>query len=77
MAENNAQERTEQATPKRLEDARRKGQIPRSRELSAAAVTLVGGAALYMLGGQITGLLGETFGHGSTCGYVQAWAVDF
>lgn len=54
MAEND-QERTEQATPKRLEDARRKGQIPRSRDLSAAAVTLAGGAVLYMLGGQIAG----------------------
>ena len=59
MAENDAQERTEQATPKRLEEARRKGQIPRSRELSAAAVTLVGGAALYLLGGQITGQMAE------------------
>src|ERR1044072_3284596 len=58
MAES-AQERTEQATPKRLEEARRKGQIPRSRELSAAAVTLVGGAALYLLGGQITGQMAE------------------
>ena len=34
MAENE-QERTEQPTPKRLEEARRKGQIPRSIELSA------------------------------------------
>jgi flagellar biosynthetic protein FlhB len=59
MAGNDAQERTEQATPKRLEDARRKGQIPRSRELSAAAVTLVGGAALYLLGAQITGQMAE------------------
>ena len=59
MAENDAQERTEQATPKRLEEARKKGQIPRSRELSTAAVTLVGGAALYMLGGKITGQLAE------------------
>jgi len=64
MAENDAQERTEQATPKRLEDARRKGQIPRSRELSAAAVTLVGGAALYMLGGQITGQMAEMMRRG-------------
>lgn len=59
MAENDAQEKTEQATPKRLEEARRKGQIPRSRDLSTAAVTLVGGAALYMLGGQITGQMAE------------------
>jgi flagellar biosynthesis protein FlhB len=63
MAEN-AQERTEQATPKRLEEARRKGQIPRSRELSAAAVTLVGGAALYLLGGQITGQMAEMMRRG-------------
>jgi len=64
MAENDAQDRTEQATPKRLEEARRKGQIPRSRELSAAAVTLVGGAALYMLGGQITGQMAEMMRRG-------------
>ena len=59
MADNDAQERTEQATPKRLEEARKKGQIPRSRDLSTAAVTLVGGAALYLLGGQITGQMAE------------------
>ena len=59
MAENDAQERTEQATPKRLEEARKKGQIPRSRDLSTAAVMLVGGAALYLLGGQITGQMAE------------------
>ena len=43
MAESDA-EKTEQPTPKRLEEARKKGQIPRSQELSAAAVVLaVGG----------------------------------
>jgi len=56
MAEgDDAQEKTERATPKRLEEARRKGQIPRSRELSAAAVTMSAAAALYMMGGQIAG----------------------
>src|SRR5690606_35711068 len=57
MAEQPAQERTERATPKRLQDARRKGQIPRSRDLSAAAVTLAGGAAMYLMGGLIGGSL--------------------
>lgn len=57
MAEQHDQERTEQATPKRLEEARRKGQIPRSRELSAAAVMLTGGVALCLLGNQLTGQL--------------------
>lgn len=60
MAEgDDAQEKTESATPKRLEEARRKGQIPRSRELSAAAVTMSAAAALYMMGGQIAGKMYE------------------
>ncbi len=49
MAENDF-ERTEQPTAKRLEDARKKGQVPRSPELSAAAVLLIAGAGLQMLG---------------------------
>ena len=58
MAEgDDAQEKTESATPKRLEEARRKGQIPRSRDLSAAAVTMSAAAALYMMGDQIAGKL--------------------
>ncbi|MEM1261494.1 MAG: flagellar biosynthesis protein FlhB [Pseudomonadota bacterium] len=42
-----AQERTEQATPKRLADAKKKGQVARSKELATALVMIV--AALYML----------------------------
>ena len=52
-----AQERTESATPKRIEEARRKGDIPRSRELTTAAVMLSGGAAIYMMGGGLAGSL--------------------
>ena len=33
MAENSAQEKTEEATPKRKLDSRKKGQAPRSKEL--------------------------------------------
>jgi len=50
MAENEA-ERTEQPTPKRLEEARKKGQVVRSTELSAAAVILAVGGGLHYLGG--------------------------
>jgi flagellar biosynthesis protein FlhB len=54
MAEHDsAQERTESATPKREEEARRKGQVPRSRDLNAAAVTLFSCAALSIFGEQI------------------------
>ncbi len=41
MADDSAQERTEEATPKRRQDAQEKGQIARSRELPAAALLLV------------------------------------
>ena len=40
MAEQQLQEKTERATPKREQDARKKGQIARSRELSTMGVTL-------------------------------------
>ncbi|HEY3786338.1 MAG TPA: flagellar biosynthesis protein FlhB [Steroidobacteraceae bacterium] len=60
MAENE-QERTEQPTPKRREEARKKGQVPRSMELSAAAVLLTAGGGLHFLGrymaGQLDGLM--------------------
>ena len=38
MSETDKHDRTEDATPKRLEEARKRGQIPRSRDLNAAAV---------------------------------------
>jgi flagellar biosynthesis protein FlhB len=51
MAENeNQQERTQQPTAKRLEQARQHGQVPRSPDLTAAAVLLVCGGAMLLLG---------------------------
>jgi flagellar biosynthetic protein FlhB len=50
MSENDSQERTESPTQKRLEDARKKGQVPRSIDLGAAAVTLAATGALFMFG---------------------------
>ncbi len=55
MAEEQFQERTEPATPKRLQEARDKGQIARSRELNAMAVTLAGAAAVFALGEGMVG----------------------
>jgi len=59
MAESDDRDRTESPTPKRVEDARRRGQVPRSRDLGAAAVTLAGGFGLYSLGGVMGGRLME------------------
>ena len=58
MAQNDGQERTEEATPKRLREAREKGQVARSRELTTMAMLLAGAGALLFMGeGIVTGLL--------------------
>lgn len=58
MAEQGGQERTEQPTSKRLRDARDKGQLPRSRELSTALLLTGGAFALMLLGSyMIEGML--------------------
>jgi flagellar biosynthetic protein FlhB len=44
------QEKTEQPTSKRLEEARKQGQVPRSVDLSTAAVLLLAGGGLRMMG---------------------------
>ena len=46
----NSQERTEQATPKRLREAAEQGQIARSRELTTLAVLLSAAGGLLLLG---------------------------
>jgi flagellar biosynthesis protein FlhB len=60
MAENqDGQERTEQPTSKRLEEAKRKGQVPRSRELNTMAVTLVGVVSLVAMSRSLGNSLSE------------------
>jgi len=59
MAETDRQDRTESPTPKKLEDARREGRIPRSRDLTAAAVMVSAGIALMMAGESMGQKLGE------------------
>ncbi len=50
MAENDGQERTEEATPKRAQEAREKGQVPRSRELNTTAALLAAATAFVTMG---------------------------
>lgn len=49
MAEESDLEKTEEASPKRLEKAREEGDVPRSRELAACAVLFAAGLSLMML----------------------------
>lgn len=53
MANETFGERTERATPKRREEARKQGQVPRSTELTHALVLLVGVGALAVVGGRM------------------------
>ncbi len=47
MPEESFQERTEEATPRRREEARKKGQVAKSRELASVAVLLSGILTLF------------------------------
>ncbi len=50
MAEDSDLERTEPATGRRLEEARQKGNVPRSREMTTFAILIAAAATLLMLG---------------------------
>lgn len=55
MAENdNGQEKTEEATPKRLDKAREEGQVARSKELTTTMVLLAGVMGLIVFGGRLS-----------------------
>jgi len=58
------QERTEEATPKRREDARKDGQIPRSQELTMAMVLLGSALLINMAGPMLAGRMLSLFGFG-------------
>jgi len=52
MAEesDSGQEKTEQPTPKKLKDAKEKGQVPRSKELNSMTIMVFGAVGLLMMG---------------------------
>jgi flagellar biosynthetic protein FlhB len=60
MADDSDLEKTEQASPKRLESAREEGDVPRSRELATVAVLFAAGLSLLMMGGHLNKALKDT-----------------
>ncbi len=80
MAEDSDLERTEPASPRRLEEARQKGNVPRSRELNTFAVLVVAGTALLLTGSLVTqGMFGMaqrllTFDRAAIEGTDQLWS---
>lgn len=53
MANENGQEKTEEPTAKREQDARKKGDIARSKELNTVMVLIVGSFMIWLTGDQI------------------------
>ncbi|WP_297325809.1 flagellar biosynthesis protein FlhB [Nitrosomonas sp.] len=53
MSEDSDLERTEQATPKRIEKAREEGQVARSQELTTFALLIVAAAGILFLGADL------------------------
>ncbi len=51
MSDDSDAEKTESASPKRLDDARKEGDVPRSRELATFAVLMTAGCGLWFTGG--------------------------
>lgn len=53
MAEASSQERTEEATPKRLRDAKKKGQVSRSRDMNTIVILIAAFAIIVFMRGYI------------------------
>jgi len=66
MAEDSDLEKTELPSQRRLDQAREKGQVARSRELSTFAVLLAGGATLWFMGASLTQHMVESLRVGLT-----------
>jgi flagellar biosynthetic protein FlhB len=73
MAEETELERTEPASPRRLEQARERGQVPRSPELSTFAVLLAAGGGLLMMGSALVESLMRIMRAGLTVDRVAAF----
>lgn len=69
MAEDSDLEKTEQPSQRRLDQAKEKGQVARSHELSTFAILLAGGATLWFMGASLNAQMvkllhdGLTFNH--------------
>lgn len=59
MAETSKEDKTEAATPRRIEKAREEGQVPRSREMNTFVMLLAGIGGLWLMGGHLYDSLGQ------------------
>jgi len=89
VAEESFQEKTEDATPKRREESREKGQVARSTELSSVAILAAGLLALSSVGSymheHLSGFMADTLTEGvhaelnvaNILGFAMGWGKDY
>lgn len=75
MADDSDLEKTEPASPRKLEQAREEGDVPRSRELATCTVLLVAGAGIWMLGDMMVRRLNHMLATGMS--FEREHAFDF
>ncbi|PAS97452.1 MAG: flagellar biosynthesis protein FlhB [Candidatus Dactylopiibacterium carminicum] len=73
MAEESDLEKTEPASPRRLEQAREEGNVPQSRELSTFIVLMVGACTLWITSGWLYGHVGNVVREGLAFGRKEAF----
>jgi flagellar biosynthetic protein FlhB len=61
MPDQDRDQKTERATPRRREDARKKGQVARSKDLNTALILLLAAVVLYMTGPSVSAGLRSIF----------------
>lgn len=66
MSEDSDAEKTEDASPRKIEKAREEGDVPRSRELATFTVLMTAGACLWAFGGMLVGKLATALKSGLT-----------
>jgi flagellar biosynthetic protein FlhB len=74
VAEESDLEKTEPASPRRLEQAREEGDVPRSRELATCTILLAAGGGLWVFGGGLVRSLNQTLAAG--LGFQRTHAYD-
>ncbi|HMM54176.1 MAG TPA: flagellar biosynthesis protein FlhB [Candidatus Desulfobacillus sp.] len=73
MAEESDLEKTEPASPRRLEQAREEGQVPQSRELSSFLVLMAGTGALWVIASWLAGRISGAVSRGLSFGRAAAF----
>jgi len=72
----NGQEKTEQPTPKKLRDAKKKGQVARSKELNSMTIMVFGALGLLFMGAYMIGHVADMMQQGFSLTRVDVFARE-